>query len=428
VPRIWPSPRKRRISAPVLLLGATATGGLAGYGVILLLFRDLGPVYYASFAVFWSALYLAIGGLSGLQQEFARATNPKTEQTLPGLGRARGIAFSAGATLIVASVVTISSVFWAPLVFGSEVIPIVGALVVGVSSFVIFAMISGSLYGLSRWGTLAALIVSDAMLRLFFVGAGLMAHATMVGLAWLVVAPIPTTLVLWSQVLIRSLRGKIAIDATARRLALNALETVLAAVGASMIVSGFPFLLGIAGSNVDPHLLGSMVFAITLTRAPLVITVMSLQSYLVVVFRSAGRNAFRLLGLVVGAVGIATLVFGLAVSLAGIPVLNLVAGRDLGVDVVFLLLLVVSSFLIAVLSITGAFVLAEGSHRLYLAGWAVATVVTIAILFGAGPFMLRLAWSLVAGPTLGIGVHLCGRRWMRKPQSAEQRPGGSVSS
>jgi O-antigen/teichoic acid export membrane protein len=365
------------------LVGATAVGGLAGYAVTWITFRGVGPASYANFAVFWSALYLAIGGLLGLQQELARATGPKMLDDSPStFRRARTIPFSAASALVTLFFVSLSSFAWAPMVFRAEVFPMVSALVVGVSAYAIMAVMSGALYGLSRWGTLAVLLVTDALLRLIFVSLGLASGAGVVGLAWLVVAPIPATLLICSPLLFRFLRGRTAIDVSPRQLAFNSTGTVLAALATSLLVSGFPLLLGIAGSSVDPDELGSVVFAITLTRAPLVITVMSLQSYLVVVFKSAGRDSFRRLGLFSGVVGIAAVILGLVVSFAGIPLLTFVAGRDLGVDVLFFLLLVGSSFLLAMLSITGALVLAEGRHRLYLAGWGVAAVATSAILLG----------------------------------------------
>jgi O-antigen/teichoic acid export membrane protein len=408
--------RRRPLPALPLLIGATAIAGLAGYAVTWLVFRGIGPASYATFAVFWSALYLVVGGLSGLQQEFTRATSPRVADAPPATPhRARATPFAVVASLVVGAGVGISALAWAPLVFTEGAVGLVAALAVGVASYALVAVISGSLYGVSRWGTLAVLIATDAVLRLVLVGVGLLLHATVLTLAWLVVLPFALTLLIWAPLLLRNLRGRSALDVGYRQLVKNSGGTITAAVATAVLVSGFPLLLGIAGTGVEPAVLGSLVFAITLTRAPLVITLMALQSYLVVVFRSAGAALGRRLRLILAIVVAAGLLLGVAVTLAGVPVLDLVAGRSLGVDAVFLVLLVVSSVLIAVLSITGSLVLAEDRHILYTCGWGAAALVTLITLLAPGEFVVRLDWSLITGPAVGIAVHLGVRRALASP-------------
>ena len=57
------------MSGLVIIGISTVIAGLAGYAVTLLVYRVVGAGSYAIFAVFWAAMYLLIGGLSGIQQE-----------------------------------------------------------------------------------------------------------------------------------------------------------------------------------------------------------------------------------------------------------------------------------------------------------------------------------------------------------------------
>ena len=75
---VAPEAARRGPNGAVLILAATAIGGGAGYVLQAFAGPTLDTKLYAPFSVFWSALYLFVSALSGLQQEVTRATKPVT--------------------------------------------------------------------------------------------------------------------------------------------------------------------------------------------------------------------------------------------------------------------------------------------------------------------------------------------------------------
>lgn len=400
---------RRQIGALPFLITATGIAGLAGYLVTWLVYRGVGPAPYSMFALFWSALYLSIGGLSGIQQELARATNPIGDAVprTDGLSReAKPGVFALLAALVSIAVVFVVSLFSPTEAFGNNAGWLMVALAVGVASYVFVAVIAGTLYGVSRWGVLAALIVCDALLRLALITISMPFTPDTTILAWMVVAPLPLTLLLLAPVLKRTLRGRSQLDVGYKQLTWNTSKTVTASISTALIVSGFPLILGVTSHDLAPALLGESIFVITLTRAPLVITVMSLQSYLVVRFKDATDRVWSVFGVVVGIILAATAVLVVLGWFFGLWALNLVAGAPLHIEPSLIAVLVLSSALVAVLSVTGAVVLSRSRHVAYAAGWVLAATITMIALALPIDFLVRLEVALVLGPLAGIILHL----------------------
>ncbi|MBK5239300.1 MAG: hypothetical protein JJE28_09375 [Actinomycetales bacterium] len=267
-------------------------------------------------------------------------------------------------------------------------------------------MIAGTLYGVSRWGVLAALIVCDALLRLALITISIAFTQDTTILAWMVVAPLPLALLLLAPVLKRTLRGRSQLDVGYKQLTWNTSKTVTASISTALIVSGFPLILGVTSHDLAPALLGESIFVITLTRAPLVITVMSLQSYLVVRFKDAAGRLWSVFGVVVGIILAATAVLVVLGWFFGLWALNLVAGAPLHIEPSLIAVLVFSSALVAVLSVTGAAVLSRSHHVAYAAGWVLAATITMIALALPIDFLVRLEVALVLGPLTGIILHL----------------------
>jgi len=391
------------------IVAATVAAGVAGYLVTVLAKRELGDGY-ALFAIFWAALYLVVGGLSGIQQEVTRATRPIGTRTRT-TNTARNFALAGGVAVLVAIVST--SPVWSAAVFSGDGWLLVLPLAVGTSSYVLVATLSGSLFGVSQWRSIAILIAVDGLLRLALVAVGLFATDDIVVIAWLVAAPFPITLLIAWPIIRRSFVGTSDLDVGYRALSWNVLRTVFASVSAAVLVSGFPLLLGVVSEGVSARELGEYIFVITLTRAPLIVTVMALQGFLVVRFRDRPDHWLRFFLSVQGVLLVGAAVLSALAWWLGPPVFELVSGDPVTLDGGVMALLVISSALVGALSVSGAAVLARADHFAYSVGWVVAAVVTVVVIALPVDFATRVQWALVAGPVAGLVVHLAwlfGRR------------------
>lgn len=394
----------RRPSGFTLVLIATVISGIAGYLVTVLVLRVVGRADYALFAVFWSAMYLVIGGLSGIQQEITRATHRVEPSAARPASKARTFAVAAAALTLL--VVAGTSPLWAQAVFSGSAGWLVLPLALGTASYVLVAVLSGSLYGVARWDSLALMIATDGVLRLALVGVGMLFTTDIVALAWLVALPFPLTIGLLWFVIRRGFVGTSGLDVGYRALSWNVARTVLASVSTAVLVSGFPLLLGVTAATQSEAFVGELIFTITLTRAPLIVTIMSLQSYLIVRFRDHAATWLRTFVAVQ-----AIIVLGAAV-LAGLgwwlgpTVFELVSGEPPTVDGPLIALLVLSSGLVASLSVGASAVLARSAHFVYSAGWVAAAVVTIAVMVSPIEFVPRVVTALMLGPVAGLLVHL----------------------
>jgi len=89
----------------------------------------------------------------------------------------------------------------------------------------------------------------------------------------------------------------------------------------------------------------------------------------------------------------------------GAPVLDLVAGRVVVQDIWLVVLFVASSGLVALLQVTGAYLLADSHHAAFSIGLAVAAVTTVGLLFLPVDLITRVECSLIAAPLLGLMTH-----------------------
>lgn len=385
------------------ILGATAVAGIAGYLVTWLVNLVIGPAAYALFAIFWGALYLIIGALSGVQQEIARATRPLRARDRVGPRRARNFAVSAA--FLVAIVIIATAPLWINHVFIDECWLLLWPLVVGSASYVLVAVLAGSLYGIIHWRPLALLIGADGIVRLLFLGVTLVFTKEIVVLAWAVALPFPVVIAMLWPAVRRSLVNRTELDVNYRALSWNVSRTVLASMSTAMLVSGLPLLLGVAAAGVDRSFLGELLFAITLARAPLIVTVISLQSYFLMQFRnhpeSRGSFFFRIQSAIAGG----AVVLGFLGWWLGPWAFVIVTGRPTHMEGSFIAVLVLSSALVGSLCLSAPAVLARGQHFIYSLGWVVAAVVTIVALVLPLDLMTRITVALLAGPVAGLLVH-----------------------
>lgn len=395
--------RAPRFSGLTLILMATVAAGIASYLITWLVPRQIGFASYAVFAVFWSFTYLMVGALGGIQQEVARGTGVIDPAAPSKGGRARNFALVAAGLVFVAVVAT--APFWVGAVFPVQGWSLVFPLAVGAASYVLVAVLAGSLYGIGGWVPLALMLAIDSILRFASIAVALAFTNDVVVLAWCVAVPFPATILALWPFIRRSIVGRTELDVGYARLARNVAQTVVAAAATGVMVSGFPLILGLTSPGEPKAVVGLYILCITLTRAPLIIVLMSLQSYLLVTFRddpgAFGRRFAQVLALILGAGAL----LSAAGWLAGPAVFAFLFPGELVPDGWLLAVLVFSSAIVGTLNVTGPALLARGRHFVYSAGWVVAAITTVVILLLPLEFTLRTILALLIAPAAGLIVH-----------------------
>lgn len=413
------APRSAR-SSVVLILGATAIAGIAGYVVTWRVYTEVGAAGYGVFSVFWSALFLVVGILFGLQQESTRAT-AQTVRTgaeraaVPGAPAASPRttslwAFASVAAVTVGLVVLLTSLLWA--------VPSLGAANAGLAWFVaagsalncLVAAASGVMAGAGMWRQLAAIVALDGILRVLGVVAVLAVTHDIVPLAVAVILPFPVSLAIVFLSAPRALVENARVSLGLGALVANTGRTMLAASATAVLINGFPLVLSFFAGPDNHADLGSLVLAITLTRAPILVPLTALSSFLVNRFSHHPESTGRTVAVLLGAIAAVIALLCLAAWLWGQPVMRFVFGPEFDLGSGVLVALIASSGLIGALFVSGSAVLARNLHGLYAIGWVAASVVTLALLFLPLPLPERAALALAAGPAVGLVVHLVGMR------------------
>ncbi len=403
IPPVDSTVNRSRRGGFALVLIATAIAGLAGFASTSLVAGVIGPSRYAVFAIFWSTLYLLVGALSGVQQEVTRGTF-RTPFSPTRISRARNFAIIGAATVFV--VVVASAALWVGSVFPVDEWALVWPVAVGAASYVGVATFAGSLFGIGEWVPLAFLIGVDGVMRFAALAIALTFTRDIPTLAWAVAIPLPATLLVIWPIFRKKLVGLSDLDVGYRRLTSNVMSTVAAATATATLISGFPLVLGVTSMSSTSEALSVLILAITLTRAPVVITAMSLQGYFIVRFRERPAAAWRTLAIGLSAIGILAIALALLGGLVGPAVFLAMFGDGYRVDGPVIAALIASSALVGGLCITGPAELAANRHGAYAAGWIVGALATVAMLLLPAELVPRVMLALLVGPSIGLIVHL----------------------
>lgn len=392
-----------RLSRGLLwILLATAIAGALGYAIQLMAPALLPDAQaYVVFSVFWSSLHLAVAGISGVQQEVTRAVRPAVE----GGGAVVLKRYGAIAACALLAVSAGFAFALAPLLFADDSFVFGLGFALGVLGNLLLALLAGVLYGLTMWRAIASLTIIDAALRALLVVSGLFAGAPETVLALFVALPFGTAAAVVWAVVRRRIAGAFIIDVSLRRLLGNTASTVVAALSTGTMVTGLPLLLQLAVSDAGPSLLASLILIITVTRAPLIIPLIALQSFLIVRFRHSGGRVRRLLAAYLGAAAVVTAVAATAAAAAGPAVVHVISGGAYKVSSLVAAGVLISAGLVAMMCLSGPALLSENRHRLFVAGWAVAALATVGALLLPYPPEMRVMVALIAGPLLGLAIH-----------------------
>ncbi|UAJ81438.1 hypothetical protein IT072_05955 [Leifsonia sp. ZF2019] len=384
-------------------------------------YTTVGAAGYGVFSVFWSALFLVVGILFGLQQESTRATaqTQVARAAGPAAASARTVsmwAFAGVTALVVAAVVMVTSLLWAAPSLGAEHQGLAWFVAVGAALNCLVAGASGVMAGAGMWRQLAAIVAIDGILRVLGVVTVLSFSHDLVLLAVAVILPFPLSLAIVflsaPRALVRNARLTIGVPA----LIANTGRTMLAASATAVLINGFPLVLSFFAGSDNHAQLGSLVLAVTLTRAPILVPLTALSSMLVSRFSHQPEQVGRTVALLLAGIAVVILVLCGAAWLWGEPVMHLVFGAEFDLGAGVLVALIASSGLIGALFVSGSAVLARDAHGLYATGWVVASVVTLVLLFLPVELPTRAALALAAGPAVGLVVHLIGMR-VRAPRA-----------
>jgi len=401
---------------------ATLFAAASGYLVMLIAGRALGPADYPLFATYWGAFFALGGVANGLMQETTRAVRsaahpplgPDTMQpdTVPPVRGPRVRLLPAGLALglVLAAAVAASAPAWPSLGLPTFSGLGVAIMAVGILGFALQAATAGALSGTERWGTYAVLLTVDAALRLLVAGvawglgdAGLgFAVATVAGTAtWaLLVALSPGTRAALAS----------ALDVGRARFWQHTGTAMLASAGTSVLVTGFPVFVTATVRESDPApLVGAVILAITLTRAPLLVPLTSFQSAIIVHFVQRRARGARALVPPLALVTVVGLVGAAAAWAVGPWLIRVLFGARFELPGAVLAALTAASVGTAALMVTGNAALAFERHLLYNLGWWAAVLAALGLLVAIpGDLDVRAAVALVAGPGIGVALHVAG--------------------
>lgn len=415
------APRSAR-SSVVLILAATAIAGIAGYVVTWRVYTEVGAAGYGVFSVFWSALFLVVGVLFGLQQESTRATaqtvTARAATSSPPARTTSLWAFASAAALAIGVVVIVTSLLWAVPSLGAQNAGLAWFVALGSALNCLVAAASGVMAGAGMWRQLAAIVALDGILRVVGVVAVLSVTHDIVPLAIAVILPFPISLAIVYLTAPRALVANARVSLGLGALISNTGRTMLAASATAVLINGFPLVLSFFAGPDNHADLGSLVLAITLTRAPILVPLTALSSFLVNRFSHHPESTGRTVAVLLAAIAAVIAVLCLAAWLWGQPVMRFVFGAQFDLDSGVLVALIASSGLIGALFVSGSAVLARNLHGLYAVGWVVASLVTLAALFLPMPLPQRAALALAAGPAVGLIVHLAGMRTTQHVETA----------
>lgn len=436
---------------------ATVVAAVGSFAVLLISARALPNDVNLQFVAYWGLFFALTGVLGGLMQETTRsvgsadaqarlASAESGSQSVPrsaSQGRtitARPIVVSLGVAAVTFVIMAVSGLAWAPLVVDSNHFLAVLLMAVGLGLYAMQATTSGLLSGRQMWAQYAALIMIDIVIRVILAvlawvfGWGLWVWLviTVFGtISWLILAAIsPATREVFTA----------RADVPVRRF-IPLMVTAMGASGASaVLVTGFPTLVKIAGEAVtagagtvsNAQAVGELAanaangtaaglaggftaavtitgiaYAVTLTRAPLLMPLEKFQNAIIVHFvQHRGEGVLAALAKpLFGLIAFGIVGSGLA-WLIGPWILTIILDPSYYVTGPVLAALTLGATLTAVLMVTGSVALAVELHRAYLLGWLAATLVATATLFVPGHLSIRTIAAISIGSAIGILVHL----------------------
>lgn len=399
----------------VAVLIAAVVSGAAGYAVLVLAARVLSPAENADFLVFWGALFGVFGVLIGITSETTRAVFA-ARGTLASGAPVVPVAIGVGSGA--AGLLGLTGPAWAPRLFGEAWPGLLPALLAGVVLFVVHAVLGGATAGRADWNAYAALVGVEATTRLLLCAVVALGGVSVVGIAWAVAAACGAWLVL-SVLSGRYRRAwRVRADVDRGGLVRRMLAACTASGASALLLVGFPVLLRVTTPDDVFATAAPLILAVSLSRAPLLVPLGAYQNVVVTRVVSHGLAALTGAAEVVAA---ATAVGAVAAYLMG-PAALRVVNPSYHVSGGMFAALMVAAGLVCLLTLTGAAALGLDRHRAYLGGWLAATAVAVLALMLPLDLEARMVGALLAGPAVGMVIHLATARRGAGRVAAAPRP------
>lgn len=389
-----PSSGRRNV---MLVAGGSAFSAVAMYIVMMIGARTLTAYDAATLLVFIAAYQLVTGLLSGVTTELTRTmANARVSGRTDG-PRVRSVI---GVTsLALGAVVIASSPLWISA-FPASRSALVAALTVTAIGFSGHAAMVGALGGRAAWGGAASAVSLEALVRL--VGTCL---AALLGLALLGFAgALAVASFAWLLLVALSPDARRTLEARTDVATAQLVRRLLAAVGAlaasSLLMAGYPLLLSLTTPAREIAASPALLQAISLTRAPLLIPLMAFQTMLIALFIDHRDRAARTLAMLGAGLAAITVVGAVLAWLIGPWLMRVLFTYEIGGST--LALLTAAAGILAGISLAGALCQALEHHASFIAGWALACIVSILLLLVPGTITTRALLSLLIGPTVGL--------------------------
>lgn len=415
---------------------ATVVAAVGSFAVLLISAKALPNAVNLQFVAYWGLFFALTGVLGGLMQETTRAVGAaETAGTSRGSSpaaaektvAARPLFVSFGVAAITFVVMAASGPLWAPLVVKEHTGLAILLMAAGLALYSMQATTSGLLSGRELWGPYAALIMIDILVRVVLAVVAWYLRWDIV--AWLIITILGT--VSWLLLATFSPATRHALTARADVPVRRFIPLMLTAMGASgasaVLVTGFPTIVKIAGEKVteasgivadlssSQHsgaftaavTITGIAYAVTLTRAPLLMPLEKFQNAIIVHFvQHRSEGVLAALAKPLGAL-VAFGAFGSALAwLIGPWIMTVILDESYYVTGPVLAALTLGATLTAVLMVTGSVTLAVEQHRMYLLGWLAATVIACGVLFVPVHLSIRTAGAIALGSAVGIVIHI----------------------
>ncbi|OCA93483.1 hypothetical protein [Actinobaculum suis] len=408
----------------VAVAASAIVSGLAGFFLTVVSARVLSLQDNASFLVFWSAFSAITAVLSGIQNETTRAvraarhtgndsvpagTDHIAPHSKPATPNRRTTRVFAAIGLIAVLAALVVAALWPAwrAIFGAQA-PL--ELMVPTLMLVAFAYPGqlgtvGALAGQNNWNLFAVLSAAEPTGRLVLAGVAGLAGT---GLAGLYVGVTLATLT-WAgfgclQPVRRAWRAEASLDF--RQLLSRMAQAMAATAFSAVLINGFPMLMSLTSDAAVYSAAAPLVTAVSVTRAPLLMPLVAFQSMVIAAFVDRPEKAgSALVKLLAGIAGVAAM-GGVAAYFLGPWLMRFIYGPDYVVPGLVLGLLVAAAACLALLMLGGAIALALDLHRWNMAGWALAVVISVTLMFMPAALEIRTISALMIGPLCGSAVHL----------------------
>lgn len=378
---------------------ATAIAGVAGFVVIIVAAWALTPAETAEFSAYWGLFFTGTGVLTGYMQETTRSLS-----STPRHRGARPLSVAVWVGLAVAALIAITSPAWINLIVSTNHVAGVVLLAVGLGSYSIQAAIAGILSARKLWSRYALLVACDSGVRMIAaVAAWLLGFHLLAFMIITVMGAISWLLLIRP----RSTIGGAVADCSTGTFVRRALTAMGAAGATAVLIVGFPTIVKLT----NPHAAGAaaVIYAVTLTRAPLLVPLQQFQSALIVRFvenRHRLAHALATPLAIVWAVGIIGAIAAWAIG----PWLmtTILRSEAYAMPGWALGAYTIGAACTATMMVVGTATIATERHAYYLSGWIVATVIAIAAQLLPYTLQVTTVLALTFGPLVGTTIQSIG--------------------